>query len=162
MRKWTIGVAALSLLALSGIKLLAFALHAAEVRGTKPERDTMINGTWEVVAGERNGEPVDILKDIQFKGVQFVIEEDKITLRSSRGDREGALKLDASRNPNAMMITLNAGTESEKLFSGIYSIEGETLQICLGTDGRARPAEFRTRPGEHLVLFVLRRAPFGK
>jgi hypothetical protein len=47
----------------------------------------MINGTWEVVAGERNGELVDILKDMQFKGVRFVIAGDKITLRSSRGDQ---------------------------------------------------------------------------
>jgi hypothetical protein len=61
-----------------------------------------------------------------------------------------------------MVITLNAGTKSEKRFPGICSIEGDTLQMCLGINGRARPSEFRTRPGEHLVLFVLRRAPFGR
>jgi uncharacterized protein (TIGR03067 family) len=155
-KKRILFVLAVSLLLLVSAKLMALAFHAANPHTAK-EGVASVDGTWRVIAGERNGEAVDILKDIQFKDARFIIKGNKITLKAPTMEQPGKLKLDPSKNPKAIEIVLNAGTDAERVFPGVYAVEGDKLKICLGTDSKARPSEFRTQPGEHLVLFILQR-----
>ncbi len=116
----------------------------------------MLEGVWAVTAGERDGEPADVLKDVQFRGVRFVIAGDRITIRAPGREQAAALELEPGRCPKRLDITYGSGP-GRRWFPGIYEVDGDTLTVCLGTDSRGRPAEFVTRPGAHAILFVLRR-----
>lgn len=40
---------------------------------------------------------------------------------------------------------------------GIYTLDGDSLRLCIGYDGKARPTSFATTRGSGFALYVLRR-----
>jgi uncharacterized protein (TIGR03067 family) len=118
-----------------------------------------LQGAWVVVGGEREGQPVDLLKDVQFRGARLVFEGDRVTMHAGGHARSGTFAIHPGADPPAIDIALEG--DPGKLFPGIYVVGGDRLTLCLSTDGGERPAAFATRPGAHLVLFVLERAGGG-
>jgi uncharacterized protein (TIGR03067 family) len=108
-----------------------------------------LQGTWSVVSAERDGKPSD-----EYKQFFFTFTGDRFILKGPELDREGAVKIDASRKPKH--ITLSP-VSFKAAMQGIYEFEKETLKLCLGDLGKDRPAEFTTKPGSPAILFILRR-----
>lgn len=117
----------------------------------------MLEGTWAVTAEEWNGEAADVLKGIQFQDVKLIFAGDRITIQAPGREQTGTLQLDPSKNPKTLDIRYQSGASEERFFPGIYTVDGDTLKVCLGTDGQHRPREFATKPDAHVVRFVLQR-----
>jgi uncharacterized protein (TIGR03067 family) len=62
------------------------------------------------------------------------------------------IKLDATTEPKS--IDLGAGGPKES--KGIYSLDKDTLKLCLNLEGK-RPKDFKTKAGDKTNLFVLKR-----
>jgi len=121
------------------------------IAGDPPMSDLdRLQGTWVLVAMEREGEsvPAEDLKD-----GNAVYEQNNITLREGeRVRRRGIVTLDASRKPKAINTWDRDGPYEDQTVPGIYELDGDTLRLCFGRPGSERPKEFTTKtpPG---VLF---------
>lgn len=113
-------------------------------------------GTWSLESMEVNGIHVDP-DTLKNAGIKLIVQGDKFTLKLRRGDLEGTLKLDPTRNPKAYN---GEGTDPEGKTQesvGIYKIEGDTLTACYVTGGKERPTEFKAGAGSEAVLQVFKR-----
>ena len=48
-----------------------------------------LQGTWVVSGGEREGQPVDLLKGTQFRGARLVFQGDRVTMPAGGHARSG-------------------------------------------------------------------------
>jgi len=114
-----------------------------------------LQGGWVIVAGEREGQPADLLEDLRFRDGRFLFEGDRVTMSTGGLERSGTFTPHPGDDPRAIDICLEDGTG--KLFLGIYAFHSGRLMLCLATDGGRRPADFATHSEAHAVLFVLER-----
>ena len=111
-----------------------------------------LQGTWVGVTGERDAKQ---LPAKEIEDLAFVIRGDRINVLG----KTLTFRLDPSRSPKGMYLTPRDGPKQGETAPAIYRLEGDRLTICLDdAGGKNRPAEFATRPGSGLLLFVLRRA----
>jgi uncharacterized protein (TIGR03067 family) len=138
-------------LALIAVVFLAGA-DAGKDDAAKKEIDKF-QGTWVVVSAEREGQPLDDIKDdkVTFSG-------DKMTIKTKMRDQEGTFKLDPTKKPKAIDIKPSEGSEKGQTIQGIYSLEGDRLKFCFARDGKERPSEFATKAGSGLMMVELKRA----
>jgi uncharacterized protein (TIGR03067 family) len=125
---------------------------------TAPELDRLA-GTWEVLELIDDGKAIPqaeirrtLIQDgrLQIKGniISFI--------RPGRSERrELPFVVNASVSPRALDIAGAEKTGSK----GIYSLDGETLIICLaGEEKTTRPSTFTSSPGSSRLLMTLTRA----
>ena len=116
-----------------------------------------LQGTWILVAMEREGEPVPA-EDLN-KG-NAVYEQNRITLREGeRVRRRGIVTLDASRKPKAINTWDRDGPYEDQTVPGIYELDGDTLKLCFGRPGSERPKEFSTKAGPGVLFCIYKRKP---
>jgi uncharacterized protein (TIGR03067 family) len=117
-----------------------------------------VQGTWQIVSAEQDGQP---LPDSIVQNLKFVFKGDSLVLEGVDDVRQKAgkimLKLDTSTTPKCMDWKVEAGSEKDKAFDGIYDWKDDQLRICLSTAPGVRPGEFETKEGSKRVLFVLKR-----
>jgi uncharacterized protein (TIGR03067 family) len=107
-------------------------------------------GTWTIESSVTGGRaiPAD-----QLKGFIVIYEGDKHTVKM--GDKViqiGTQKLDPSKSPKAIDVTMTEGPNKGAVMLGIYEIDGDTLKVCFDPQGKTRPTEFKSLPGS--VNFV--------
>jgi uncharacterized protein (TIGR03067 family) len=161
----------------------AFTITRAPVASRDRE---IILGTWEAVAAEADGEPaprsvLDTLKPtITFTADQFTahpgavlpkhfLEALERTLVPKGKDSplvmavEGVYHLDPSKSPKTIDLTVLGG-ELRRTALGLYSLEGDTLKVCLALNPEKvaeRPTEFtsKSKGGTvHVIVTFKRRA----
>jgi uncharacterized protein (TIGR03067 family) len=103
-----------------------------------------LQGEWEIVSAESNGEPPP---PGMFDGAKFVFSGDTSTLLG----KEGTYALDASKNPR--QIDFIRGKTKQL---GIYELNGDDLKLCVGP-ADDRPTEFKTKPRTDHSMFFLKR-----
>jgi uncharacterized protein (TIGR03067 family) len=108
-----------------------------------------LQGEWTMQSGERDGEqfPEELVKALKrtVTGDKYVITRDGETLA------KGTFMLDPWQKPK----TIDGKMEgADKTVQGIYELDGDTLKICNGQPGEARPKEFATKAGSGLTLVV--------
>jgi uncharacterized protein (TIGR03067 family) len=103
-----------------------------------------LQGEWEIVAAESNGEPPP---PGLLDGAKFAFSGDKLTLMG----KEGSFELDATKKPR--QIDFIRGKSHQ---IGIYELDGDDLKVCVGP-ADDRPKEFKTKPRTDHSLFVLKR-----
>ena len=107
--------------------------------------DAALRGTWEVVALEINGEAV---KDANFKGQTWIFSADGLAIEFKDIRATYIYKLDSSKKPKQFDLTLQVGykldppnepklielkpQEKNAKAEGIYSLDGDSLQVCVG------------------------------
>jgi uncharacterized protein (TIGR03067 family) len=109
-----------------------------------------IEGKWKVVSVELAGAPVPGLE-----GAELRLDGGKKVFNLPGGRAEkGTYRLDAAKRPAEIDSTTEGKDGTEK---GIFTVEGDTLKLCISTKGGPRPREFTTNKDTDHLLIVLRR-----
>ena len=114
----------------------------------KKDRDAL-QGTWNVVDAQVNGQAINADELANIKGKPFVFKGDKLI-----GHGEGDYTLDASKTPKQMDFIPREGAEGgkDKTFSCIYELKGDDLKITFVGPDQARPKTFDEAGAMALVL----------
>jgi uncharacterized protein (TIGR03067 family) len=133
------------------VVVVSFAVPA----GTAADAKSELEGTWDLVRVERDGQELK-----PQKGTQMVTTGNKFVLKA--GDKvivAGTTKLDPGKKPKAVDVTYTEGPDKGKTFKGIYEIEGDTARFCrAGTPEQERPTGFQTKPGTGALASTYQRA----
>jgi uncharacterized protein (TIGR03067 family) len=139
---------------------LATAIAVAEDK--KPESKTAddakeLQGTWQAVEGEANGEK---LPDDQMKELKIVFKDDELWAVKPEGpDPKCKFKLDSGKSPKTIDVTPTDDPKA-KTGAGIYRLEKGRLTLCVnifGEDPSVRPTEFKTKEKSGVILVTLER-----
>jgi uncharacterized protein (TIGR03067 family) len=112
-------------------------------------------GTWTFESSESGGKK---LPASELKGLILTFEGQKHTVK--KGDeviQVGTQKLDPSRSPKTIDVTLTEGPNKGKIMLGIYEIDGDTLKVCFDLQGKKRPTKFKSEPGSQTFVNVHKR-----
>jgi len=125
----------------------------AAKKDTARELDKL-QGDWLMVAREANGERIP---EEKWKGTTSTMTGDNYRIVDGTGViMEGKIKLDPTKKPKAIDVTITVGGKGAPLglYLGIYELEDDLLKLCY-TRGKERPEDFTTRPrsGHHLAIW---------
>jgi uncharacterized protein (TIGR03067 family) len=112
-------------------------------------------GTWTIESSKTGGK--DLPAD-QLKGFIVIFEGDKHTLKN--GDKViqvGTQKLDPSKSPKTIDVTMTEGPNKGKVMLGIFEFNGNTLKVCFDPQGKKRPTEFKSARGSANFVNVHKR-----
>ena len=112
-------------------------------------------GTWTFESVETCGQKEPAAG---FKGMTVTFAGDKFTVK--KGDeviQAGTQKLDPSRSPKTVDVTVAEGLSKGAVMLGIYEIKGDTLKVCFDPEGKKRPAEFKSASGSQTFVAVHKR-----
>lgn len=130
-------------------------LTAADDPARAPSDLDRLQGVWQLVAMERDGEsaaPEELTRDTA------TYEGNRITLRSGeKVRRRGIITLDPSRTPKAINTWDLDGPFEDQTIPGIYELDGDTLRLCFGGPGELRPRTFTTKGGQAFLMVVYKR-----
>jgi len=133
----------------------AMCISAAEPKGEeKPAPDQQrMQGSWQmntwIEGGQVHGIP---------EGARLVISEDVMVFGVLKEKKVVGMKLrytiDSAKAPKEMdwIIEIKPGKSIKQL--AIYSLENDTLKICMAPEGKPRPDEFKVGKGEARVLWT--------
>jgi hypothetical protein len=126
-----------------------------------------IQGTWNLVSWERNGEGQK-LQRVRIFITDSHISSDGVPLPDDKGFMSWPYELDPGDKPNVAIMNLS-GLQGRVVVPAICALDGATLRIVLGRETATRglplkevkvdrPKEVATRPGNDQLLLVLKRA----
>jgi len=112
-------------------------------------------GVWTIESSEYGGQklPADQLKEFVV-----IYEGEKHTVKA--GDKViqvGTQKIDPSKSPKTIDVTMTEGPSKGAVMLGIYEIDGDTLKVCFDMEGKKRPTEFKSEAGSQTFLNVHKR-----
>jgi uncharacterized protein (TIGR03067 family) len=127
----------------------------ADDRGDLDKEFKKFQGVWTFASVEAGGKkaPAD-----QLKGATITFAGDKFTVK--KGDeviQAGTQKLDPSRSPRTIDVTMTEGLNKGAVMLGIYEIDGDTLTVCFDEAGKKRPTEFKSPAGSATFVNVHKR-----
>jgi uncharacterized protein (TIGR03067 family) len=139
---------------LFAVTAVAFAADAKD-EAVKKDRKRF-EGTWQVVsltvdgnkAAEGDAKKISVVNEADGK---WAIEVDgKVAAR-------GTSKIDPTKKPRAVDLTVTEGDSKGKTALGIYQFEADTRTVCYAQPGKERPAEFSSTVVSGHILVVLKR-----
>ncbi len=131
-----------------GVGLLVVAA-GAEDKSAQGDKDKL-QGTWALVSGEHDGQPIPAES---AKTIKLVFAGDKVTLHVNEQKNEGTFKLAPDKKPKEIDLDMESGA-----VKGIYQLDGDTLKIAHGKVGDPRPKELPKKEGSGLTFATLKRA----
>ena len=112
-------------------------------------------GTWTIESSETGGKAIP---PGELKGLIVIFEGDKHTVKKGEEVIQvGTQKLDPSKSPKAIDVTMTEGPNKEAVMLGIYEIDGDTLKVCFDAEGKKRPTEFKSAAGSQIFVNVHKR-----
>jgi uncharacterized protein (TIGR03067 family) len=129
---------------------------AADDKADLEKEVKKFQGTWTFVSSEGGGQQ---LPAGELKELVLTFAGDKHTVK--KGDQVvqvGTQKLDPSKSPKAIDVTMTEGPNKGAVMLGIYEINGDTLKVCFDAGGKTRPTEFKSSPGSATFVNVHKRA----
>src|SRR2546423_10706859 len=107
-------------------------------------------GTWTFESVEAGGKEVPAA---EFKGITVTFEGDKYTVKNGDEVIQAATqKLDPSKSPKTLDVTVAEGPNKGAVMLGIYEISGDTLKVCFDPEGKKRPTEFKSASGSQTLV----------
>jgi uncharacterized protein (TIGR03067 family) len=107
-------------------------------------------GTWTFEFVEAGGQQIPAT---EFKGVTVTFAGNSYTVK--KGDdviQAATLKLDPSRTPKTLDVTVAEGPHKGVVMLGIYEIRGDTLKVCFDPEGKQRPTQFKGVSGSQTFV----------
>jgi uncharacterized protein (TIGR03067 family) len=134
--------------------VVGLCLAADSKPDSKKEDKDLIQGSWTLVSGEKDGEqPPE-----EIKMLKITFKDDKITAATSKDTHEGKFKLDPTKKPRQLSLSMSINGQDKEI-PGIYELDGDNLKLCIPDgDGSDAPKEFTGKQGSKQVLLVLKRA----
>jgi uncharacterized protein (TIGR03067 family) len=119
-----------------------------------------LEGKWKVVAIEDDGRKAP---EEEIKGMCCTIKDLEMQMRDAADApvEKATLKLDLTKTPRHIDLTVSEGPEKGRTIKGIFKFEKERLVICIrGPEAgdKGRPKEFKTEAGSGLGIITLERA----
>jgi len=107
-------------------------------------------GTWTFASVEAGGKEIPAA---EFKGMTVTFEGDRYTVKKGEEVIQAATqKLDPSRSPKTLDVTVAEGPNKGAVILGIYEISGDTLKVCFDPEGKKRPTEFKGASGSQTLV----------
>ena len=134
---------------------LLFAADDKPEEAIKKDREK-IAGVWTVTLREMNGAKVE---EEELKKILVTFKADGTLEVRREGEKvvDGVSKIDPTKKPKEIDITVRTPDGSERSVKGIYEIEGDNLRICTAGPGPDRPKEFTGKEGSGNTLMVYKR-----
>jgi uncharacterized protein (TIGR03067 family) len=124
----------------------------AAAQDAKKEQ-ALLQGKWKAVKLEIEGKEIAANELAELK---ISVEGDQFIGKKGAGDPEkNQMKLDPAKKPKAIDLTPLSGPSEGMTLQGIYTLDGDTLKMCLALPGANRPDAFAA--GEMRVLITLQR-----
>ena len=121
------------------LALLAF-LAADAPQDPSPSDLELLQGTWVLESGERDGKKVP---DDQLGKATVVSKGNKYKITAGIGTAtRGTFTIDPDKSPKWLDATAAAGPDKGKTWLGIYTVDGTTHRACLAPPGQPRPEKF--------------------
>jgi uncharacterized protein (TIGR03067 family) len=133
---------------------LVTAADTAKEEAIKQDR-AQYEGAWRVSSLEVNGN-----KAQEADARKIVVLNHADTWTITVGGQEvarGTSKIDPTQKPKTIDFVPSTGAGVGKTFLGIYEIAGDCRKLCYAAPGKARPAEFASKPGSEQVFVVFQR-----
>jgi uncharacterized protein (TIGR03067 family) len=109
-----------------------------------------LQGTWQVIAAENEGES----NKEEAKQYTWDFQANKYTINCNGKFAElYTVKLNSGTKPKTIDSTFHLGGK----LMGIYEINGDTLKICYDLTRRGRPESFTAPKGSRRVVYILQR-----
>jgi len=108
------------------------------------------HGTWRATSSVYDGQeaPEKIVRSITR-----TVEKDHVVWKRDGKSFAGTkIELDPSRDPKAVDVIPDGGTDRGKRVLGIYKLENDRLTICMAAPGKPRPEEFKAKKGSGCTL----------
>jgi uncharacterized protein (TIGR03067 family) len=139
------------------IVLAAFALGATLLPGPGDVRADDVDrmqGGWKATYGEVGG---NVGTGKQLKGYRVTIDGNRFTF--AEGDKTEVVHFTVSEGarPWRHIDFWQSADKKRKLYHGIYHFDGNSLKLCWGAAGRARPTDFTTKESNDRRFFIIRR-----
>jgi uncharacterized protein (TIGR03067 family) len=148
-------VTLLTLSGVLGVALLGWSAAGADEKADLEKEVKKFQGTWTFESSEAGGQA---LPPDSLKGLVLIFEGNKHTVK--KGDeviQVGTQKLDPTKSPKAIDVTMTEGPNKGAVMLGIYEIDGDTLKVCFDPQGKKRPTEFKSPPGSQYFVNVHKR-----
>ena len=113
-----------------------------------------LEGTWLFTSLEIDGNE---LPTSTFHSSKLLLNGDRFRMESKEANYGGIFDINVEVDPHTIDMDFVEGPEAGNSSYGIYEFEGNSLKICLGLTGYARPLNFRTQPGSGHALETLQR-----
>jgi uncharacterized protein (TIGR03067 family) len=112
-------------------------------------------GTWRFVSMEMAGKK---LPEAAYRDGRLVITPGgKFSAEEGSQPFRGTFKVDVSKSPKWIDVTVLDGPVAGQTARGIYELDGDTYRVCSGQFGQERPTEFAAPAGSQNILQVLHR-----
>ena len=96
----------------------------------------------------------------EMKKMKLTIKDNKMSHPGAQGKTEEAtFELDATATPKTIDMTTTGGTEKGEKLQAIYSLDGDTLKLCIAAPGKERPKEFKAVKERTVVMVFKREKP---
>jgi uncharacterized protein (TIGR03067 family) len=108
-----------------------------------------VTGVW-AQAGD-NVPPENAKARLIYRGREF---------EGKSGERvlfKGHVKLDPTKTPKELDLTVVSGPNQERTMLGVYELDAQTYRGCLAAPGKPRPATLTPEPGSGQQAFAFRR-----
>jgi len=131
---------------------LLFGAAKTKADADKTDKDKL-QGTWSLMTREENGQSQNITEDDEHY-IKMKIDGDKMQVTVGNREHEAILKVDPSKKPKTIDVTLKGGDEEGKEIKGFYELDGDTLKVCIGgLEHPDRPAEFKSKDEVRILTF---------
>lgn len=131
---------------------LAMSVSVSAPAQTNDAKD--IQGTWLPTKAEIGGKPMgnDFITTTTLK-----LDNGKYLVTVAGHPDNGAYTIDPTLKPRTIDITGTEGPNAGKKIPAIYELHGNTLRICYGLGGIARPTEFKSPTNTSCFLVTYKR-----
>lgn len=139
-------------------RLLTAVLIVAVPAEDKKKDEELIQGTWTVVSHEMVGKKTP---DAELKAwPKWIIKDGTITADDGKKKEVIPYKLDPSKEPKAIDLTMELGIDGKgkKTYPYIYELDGHTLKLCWSEKAPDhRPTQFASDEKSGQAMIVLKR-----
>jgi uncharacterized protein (TIGR03067 family) len=138
------------------VTVLVAGLMVAAAPAPKEEPDAKaLQGNWQAVTYEANGAGQ---KDVADK-VVCTCEKGVFTFKyDGKVVWKAKLKLDPSKKPRAIDLTITEGENKGKSILGIYQLDKDGLKWCTASAGDdERPTGFTSKSGSNIALYTFKK-----